>query len=137
LDQPVSVDTLPYPAVTFLEPFYRYKQFEDLMFFFARVHNESKDRVNEYLNENNLVETYFTQIVICAYTAYMYEYHVEGYENAFVPTLLNFSYAHRFDTQVGLWNSRFETVFAKRLTSQGFGYSFNILDVVEILNIDE
>jgi Amiloride-sensitive sodium channel len=137
LEQPISVDTLPFPAITFLEPIYRSKEFLTREVKRAFLSNLNKTFINEYVKNNNLVETFLTQIVVCAKQPYLYKYPFENYENAFVPTLLNFSYAHHFDKQEAMWNSQFETVFAKRLTSQGFGYSFNILDVNEILNIDK
>jgi hypothetical protein len=136
-EQPITVDTLPFPAITFLEPMYQSKEFVTREFKTAFLFLRNKTFVNEYIKNNNLVETYLTEVAVCTYGSQLYKYPFENYENAFVPTLLNFSYAHQFDKQEAVWNSQFETVFAKRLTSQGFGYSFNILDVNEILNIDE
>lgn len=137
LEQPISVDTLPFPAVTFMEPMSLNDEFRSLSFQTEVMLNKNRKFVNEYITKRNLVETYFTQLVICGYAPYMYRYLFKNYEDAFVQTLLNFSYAHQFERQEALWNSQFETVFAKRLTAQGFGYSFNMLDVDKILNIDE
>lgn len=106
-------------------------------FFFAIVFEEDKPVLFNFLEDNDLIDIFFTQVYVCVFTNYIFEYPFKDYERGIVPALRNISLKHKFHHQKASWNSQFETVFAKRLTSHGFGYSFNILDVAEILNVEE
>lgn len=138
LDQPTSVDKVPFPAITFMEPFGVNEEYlKNFNFFWSRFVRKMRPKVFEYLEETDQVDVYMAEVMVCEYTNLIYDYPFVGYEKKITEVLLNKSLDHLFDTQEALWNSQFEVVVAKRLTSQGFGYSFNILAAEELLNLEE
>jgi hypothetical protein len=137
LGQPRSVDTVPFPAVTFLEPFIFDEKFLNDDFYYSRRFKEERPILFKFLKDNNLVNIFFTKVQVCFVRAFFYEYPFKNYENEIVPTLRNISSDDSFSKQEALWNSKYETTFVKRLTEQGFGYSFNILNANDILNFDK
>lgn len=137
LAQPKSVETVPFPAVTFMEPFHLDQVFMHDDFYYAKFIHEDRPVLFKFLEDNNLIHMFFTKIYVCTWTSYFFEYPFEDYQRFIVPILKNISLERTFEQQEASWNSQFKAAFAKRLTSRGFGYSFNILDADEILNVDE
>lgn len=137
LDQPASVGSVPFPAVTFLEPFLEDEQFNNLDFVLASEIPHLKPNLFKYLQENDVINPFFTEILMCNTRPFYYEYPFEFSGTAMIEYLRNRSNEQNFRHQKASWNSQYNTVFAKRLTSHGFGYSFNILDADEILNVEE
>lgn len=135
----MSVGSVPFPAVTFMEPFKINRTLEyhkDI--FYSKFYSVNKQRAFEYLNETNQVESFYTQVFVCVHSNFNYVNPFVGYENAIVDVLRNMSKTnHKFESQKALWNSKIETEFAKRLTSHGFSYSFNVLNDEDILNFQE
>lgn len=106
-------------------------------FFWSRFWKSMRPNVFKYLEETDQVNVYMAEVITCSYTNLIYEYPFVGYEEKIAEVLFNKSLYHFFDTQEALWNSQFEVVVAKRLTSHGIGYSFNVLEAEELLNLDE
>lgn len=139
LDNPKKIDSVPFPAVTFLEPFSEqdFLQFHDWDFLLAHSYPQLKQKLFKILKEQDITDQFFTLILMCKIRTFFYEYPFEFSVNAMVDDLRNKSNERNFLQQKALWNSEFEVDFAKRLTSHGFGYSFNILDAKDVFNLEE
>ena len=103
----------------------------------ARYEPEYREAALKFLRETNQVESYLTQIIVCSAVNFFYTYPFKDYERSIVPNLLNMSQYHMFNEQEALWNSKYETQFAKRLIRSGFGYTFNIEDADVIYYTDK
>jgi hypothetical protein len=136
MEQPMPVDLIPFPAVTFLEPF-EFAFSSNFDIFYAKFRQYNRLRAFKYLEDTNQVETYLSQVLVCLSINQIYKYPYVGYESKIAEVLRNKSLNDKFEQQEALWNSMYETIFVTRLTSHGFGYTFNILDDDEILNFEE
>ncbi|CAO1405347.1 unnamed protein product [Diamesa serratosioi] len=64
-------------------------------------------------------------------------YNYEDYEHMIVPTIHGQAQTEWFKNQTGAWNTFYAPKFAEILTTRGYGYSFNVLEAEELLNVDE
>ena len=66
----------------------------------------------------------------------MREYFYEDYEHMIVPTIHKQAQTEWFINQSAEWNTIYAPTFAEILTTRGYGFSFNILEAKDVLNLD-
>lgn len=67
----------------------------------------------------------------------MRDFYYENYEHVIVPTIQKQAQTKWFKNQTTEWNTFYAPKFAKILTTRGYGFTFNILEAKELLNVDE
>jgi hypothetical protein len=121
-----------------MEPFtFNKSLYTNFDIFYSKFSEKARKRAFKYLEETNQVEIYLTEVFVCHHIIFTYDYPYKGYERKFVEILHKKSLKHQFDTQKASWDSQFKVPFTKRLTSQGFGYTFNVVSDRVILDFDE
>lgn len=67
----------------------------------------------------------------------MRNYSYENYEHLIVPTIHGQVQTDWFKNQTAAWNTLYTPKFAEILTTRGYGFTFNILEAKDLLNVDE
>ena len=77
-----------------------------------------------------------SQVLVCKSIELLREYYYENYEHMIVPAIHEHVQTEWFKNQTAEWNSYYAPKFAEILTTRGYGFSFNILDAKDLLNVD-
>lgn len=67
----------------------------------------------------------------------MREFNYEKSEHNIVPSIHRQAQTEWFKNQSAEWNSYYSTKFAEILTTRGFGFTFNVPNAKDLLNVDE
>lgn len=109
MDQPTSVQSIPFPAVTVLKPFRRNPVFLRDTFLFSFAHDPFKQLLFRFLKFNDAFDQFFAQIIVCNLVSYFCDYPHEFNGNMMITALRNYSSLRNFAQQKALWNSKYET----------------------------
>lgn len=131
LEAEEKVQSIPFPAVTVMESFAR-----EEIFAMAPFNYDNKTEFHNLLAENNLVNLFFAQVLVCHSTPNYAKYPFKDYENQIVSELKKISDGSNFAHE-GIWNSRFKVPFVQRLTERGMAYSYNVLPAEEVFHLDQ
>lgn len=78
-----------------------------------------------------------SQVWVCKYENLYGNYEFHNYEHTIVPAIHEQSQINWFKNQTAEWNTYYTPQFAEILTTRGYGFSFNILEAEDLLNVDE